>query len=55
MFVAPGAQEQLLSAHREEYFSSVLRPALEAGRQIGIADSAVSDFVTAYLSHEQED
>lgn len=55
MFVAEGAQEKLLSAHRQEYFESVLRPALQAGRQIGIKDLAVREYVAAWLSDRQED
>ncbi|SRR5690554_6789922 len=55
MFVAEGAQEKLLSTHRQEYFDAVLRPALEAGRQIGIKGSAVSEYVAVWLSDRQED
>lgn len=53
MFVAPGAQEQLLAVRREQYFDAVLRPALDEGRQIGITGASVQEYVTSFLSRTE--
>lgn len=41
MFVAPGARDRLLEAHRESFFADVLDPALEQADVLGIPRAAL--------------
>ncbi|GAB2475103.1 GntR family transcriptional regulator [Xylanimonas ulmi] len=45
MFVAPGARERLLTAHRKDYFQQVLAPALAQAGLLGIP----TDDIVAYV------
>jgi|SRR5690554_5243059 len=49
MFVAEGALEALLQERRDAYFGSVLTPALEEARRLGLDSRAVAGFVTEFL------